>query len=628
VSTDPQLTHRDPFDARRAFGATGLLAEFNVAGVLTAGDVHVAQRLGELLGESDEQVLLAAAFAVRAPRMGHVCVDLSTVIGTVTVDAEVPVDLDRLPWPDAASWAGRVAASSLVAHAAAPPPRPMTLEGNRLYLDRYWRDEGIVAHEVIVRAQSVLLVDEAALDAGLGRLFGDGPDDAQRRAAEHAVREAFTVISGGPGTGKTTTVARILGLICEQSGTAAPGVGALRLPLIALAAPTGKAADRLQEAVVHEAASLDVGDRIRGQLAALESSTLHRLLGSRRGRGTGFVHGAQNRLPHDVVVVDEASMVSLSLMARLLEALREDARLILVGDAGQLASVEAGAVLGDIVGPAATEPDREPLGGHIVVLQKVHRYGPEIGALADAVRAGDDDAVMAELCVDRPQLRWISPQTADGAPGIVRTVALAQGRTLFDAAAGGFAGAALEGLGTFRVLCARRRGPQGVAAWTRAIEGWLTGAIDGFSTRSEWYVGRPVLVTQNDYGMGLFNGDTGVVVAGPDGRPRVAFARAGEVVEISPYRLGTVETVHAMTIHKSQGSQFASVVVVVPDASSRLLTRELLYTAITRARSTLIVVGTEQAIRAAVRRPIARASGLRERLWDEDWPMIVYGSHA
>jgi exodeoxyribonuclease V alpha subunit len=287
-------------------------------------------------------------------------------------------------------------------------------------------------------------------------------------------------------------------------------------------------------------------------------------------------------------------MVSLSLMARLVEAVRADARLILVGDPGQLTSIEAGAVLGDIVGPA---------GEGIVVLDRVYRYGEGVGALADAIRAGDADAAMAAL----PGVTWI-PDPAD-ALGPLRDAALAAARSVTAAAREGDGARAIEALGAFRLLCAHRRGPYGVSGWTARIEGWL-GTEPG-----EWYVGRPLLVTENDYALRLYNGDTGVVIAAGDGQVSAAFERGREIVEFSPTRLAAVDTVYAMTVHKSQGSQFGTAAVLLPDPSSPILTRELLYTAVTRAREHLILVGAEEAIRAAVARPVARASGLRSRLW-------------
>jgi exodeoxyribonuclease V alpha subunit len=560
------MTAIDPFDVRRTLRAPALLAAFNAAGVLVPADVHVARRLGELAGEADEAVLLAAALAVRAPRLGHVYVDLATIRDTATVDVEEAVDLAALPWPAPDGWLPRVAASPL-----AGEDRPLRLEAGALYLDRYWREENQVAADLLALASQPR--DERPVAAA-------GGDPDQQRAVERALSGHLTVIAGGPGTGKTTTVARLLVALYERD----PGA------LVALAAPTARAAARLAEAV-HDEVGLDV-----------DASTLHRLLGWKPRTHSRFRHDRTNRLPHDVVIVDETSMVSLSQMARLLEALRSDARLVLVGDPGQLASVEAGAVLGDIVGP-------DP--GHAVVtLRRPYRYGAGIGELAEAIRRGDGDATITAL----DAVTWIPVDAAaDDAVEPVRELAITTARAVIGAARAGDGPEALGALGAFRVLCAHRRGPYGVAAWTARIETWLSQAVDGFGG-SEWYPGRPLLVTENDYGLKLYNGDTGVVIAtGPD-RVSAAFERHGDVLELSPTRLAAVDTVYAMTVHKSQGSQFGAVAVLLPGPDSPLLTRELLYTAATRARRDLILVGSEESIRVAVGRPVARASGLGTRL--------------
>jgi exodeoxyribonuclease V alpha subunit len=415
---------------------------------------------------------------------------------------------------------------------------------------------------------------------------------------------------------------------------------------MALTAPTGKAAARLEEAVHDEAARLDVSDETRARLLGTHASTLHRLLGWQPGNRSRFRHHRGNRLPHDVVVVDETSMVSLSQMAKLVEAVRPDARLILVGDPQQLASVEAGAVLGDIVGPAAdrllmrpaaraaleeaagvpvdgepaTEAASAPMGDGIVVLQRVHRFGGGIAALADAVRRGDADEALEALSGTNGDVNWIPVDLGDsnaGALGLVRKAAVEAGSAIADAARAGDARAALEALSGFRVLCAHRRGPYGVATWSAQVETWLAAAVPGFAATGAWYVGRPLLVTENDYTLGLYNGDTGVVVAAGGERLAAVFERRGQILEFSPARLSAVETVHVMTVHKSQGSQFDTVATLLPDPESPILTRELLYTAITRARRRLILAGTEEALRAAVTRPVARSSGLRRWVWEE-----------
>lgn len=633
----------DPADVRLVQSAAGVLRDFNAAGVLAAADLHVALRLGRLGGVDDGDVLLAVALAVRAPRLGHVCTDVQSIRDSATVDVDFPADLSALPWPEPAAWLERLTSSPLVATGDDfDTDRPLRLIGSQLYLDRYWREERRVAADLVARAGEVAGgVDLGVLTASLERLFTGGATDLQRLAAATAVLRRFTVVGGGPGTGKTTTVARIIALLDEQA--AASGAPA---PLVALAAPTGKAAARLAEAVHEQAADsdLDISDGARTRLRAMEAVTLHRLLGWRPGNRSRFKHDRTNRLPHDVVIVDETSMVSLSLMAKLVEAVRTNARLILVGDPQQLSSVEAGAVLGDVVGPAAdrllmrkpaaallTEasgqdvPATEPpagssIGDGIVILRTVHRFKKDAGiaTLAEAIRQGNADAVIATLQGAEGDVTWIDTDIAEPAALAalkpVQQAAVTAGQRVTEAARTGAGKEALEALGSFRLLCAHRRGPYGVATWTDRVERWLAAGVEGFADGGTWYVGRPLLITENDYALRLYNGDTGVVVQTND-RIAAVFERSDQLVQLSPNRLSAVDTVYAMTIHKSQGSQFDTVAVLLPDPTSRILTRELLYTAVTRAQSRLVLAGTEDAIRAAVERPIARASGLRDLLW-------------
>lgn len=617
-ATADAASQRDPFDARRVASATGLLRAFNEIGVLSAADVHVAVRLTELVGEADEAVMLAAALAVRGPRVGHVFVDLATIRDTASVESDEPVDLSALPWPAVKAWLDALAASDLVAagddDSGARAGRPLRLLGTRLYLDRYWREERSVAADLLALASQIPDVAEAQLEAGLQRLFSGDSDVRQRAAAAAAVRRRFAVVAGGPGTGKTTTVARIVALLAEQAA-----VRGSRPPLIALAAPTGKAAARLQEAVHEETARLRVDEEVRGLLMGLRASTLHRLLGWRAGSHSRFAHDRGNRLPHDIVIVDETSMVSLSLMARLAEAVRPEARMILVGDPGQLTSIEAGVVLGDIVGPASglDTPPRTRIGEGIVVLERVHRYGGGIAKLAEAIRRGDGEGTVAALRAAPGEITWLATEIEETEAdlGKVRERAVAAGLALTRAARAGAAGDALDALVRFRLLCAHRRGPHGVGDWTSRVQAWLAAELDDLDVDQRDYVGRPLLVTENDYELGLYNGDTGVIVESPTGRATAVFERGGELLHFGPLRLGAVDTVYAMTIHKSQGSQFDTAAVLLPSISSRILTRELLYTAVTRARRELILVGSEEVVRLAVERPVARASGLRERLW-------------
>ena len=613
-----------------------LLRPFNHAGVLAAADVHTAIRLSRLAGADDDQVALAVALAVRSPRVGHVSVDLADVRASA---AEVgdEVDFDLLPWPDPDEWLSRVAASDLVdaGPSTAPSDRPLKLVGTCLYLERYWRDEASVAEEILHRLGPVRTepVSPGPVGDRLERLFPGAGSDDQLRAARLALSGAFSVIAGGPGTGKTTTVARLLAALFEQAVEQG-----LRPPLVGLAAPTGKAAARMEEALRAEADRLETGPDVQAALRQVSGSTLHRLLGTRFDRPGRFRHHRGHRLPHDIVVVDEASMVSLSLMASLAEAVRPDARLVLVGDPDQLVSVEAGAVLADIVGPAGRPTPTPPaIAGSISVLRQNHRFAGSLARLSAAVQAGDDARALDLLSGGDPALAWIDADPGDILVGgrdlapsdplaEMRARAVAWGTEVTRLAAGGEASAALAALRRHRILCAHRRGAAGVGAWNRVIGEWVSGDEGPAVDDDLWYAGRPVMVTANDYSLRLFNGDSGVAVAWPDDeagrgatRLAVAFdegaARAARMV--SPTRLHAIETVYAMTVHKSQGSEFDRVTILLPAAGSRLLTRQLLYTAITRARVGVTVVGTAEAVAAAVRTPIARASGLGRRLWGD-----------
>lgn len=599
----------DTFSSSIARRAPDLLREFNGAGVLHASDVHVAMRLGRLGEEADERVLLATALAVRGPRIGHVHVDLETIAETAAVDHEEEIDLSEMSWPEPAEWVKVVAGSALVGEKDADPERPLRIWDSRLYLDRYWRAEAQVARDLLEMASaSAPLVDAAATKADLAKLFPEEGGDRQAEAAAKAAEGRLTVVAGGPGTGKTTTVARIAALLiadAERGG---------RTPLIGFAAPTGKAAQRLQESIRDEARRLGVDESVRNRLLEAEAVTLHRLLGWKPGTSSRFRHDRDDRLPYEVVIVDETSMVPLWIMSRLLEAVRREARLVLIGDPGQLASVEAGAVLGDIV---AGGEAGGPLKDRIVALNRVHRYGEEIAELAEAVRAGESHKVLELLESGGEQVQWIDADPGDPSSAAalepIRTATVEASRASFEAAMDGDAKAALEAMGRHRILCAHRQGPCGVRRWNQQAESWLLDEVEGFSPFGHSYVGRPLLVTQNNYELKLYNGDTGVVVR-RDGGLVAAFHRVDAPVELSPTQLDAVETVYAMTIHKSQGSQFGATSIVLPPAESRILTRELLYTALTRSVEQSVIAGSRESLSTAVARVIARASRLDERL--------------
>ena len=562
--------HRDT-----ALHATGMLRDFNRAGLLTAADTHVASRVGAAVGENDESVLLAVAFAVRAARQGSVCVDL----------ASLPAD-DGLGWPAADGWGEAVAGSRVAAYGV------VHHDLGRLYLDRYWREERQVADDLAARATLPVAVDPVALGAALDQAFPGPAYREQRVAAEVACTHRTSIVTGGPGTGKTTTIARLIATLADMEGSG------LR---VALAAPTGKAAARISQAVHTEAAKPDFPSGARDLVAGLTATTLHRLLGWRPESRTRFRHDRHNLLPYDVVVVDETSMVSLTLLARLLEATPPHARLVLVGDPDQLTSVEAGAVLRDLV---------DGLGPHsasVAHLATSHRFRGAIADLAEAVRAGDPEAALAVLDGDDPSAALVDDLEPQVLPAVL---------ALHEASERGDREAALDRLARHQLLCAHNTGPFGARWWNRQLATWLAQQL-GVDYLPGRYPGQPLLVTENDYSLGLFNGDTGVVVrsATTGGLYAVladGLSPGGRDLHLS--RLANVATAHAMTVHRAQGSQYEEVSVVLPEPGSPLLTRELFYTAVTRARHTVRIRGTREAVVAAVEQRAVRATGLAERL--------------
>ncbi|POZ61080.1 exodeoxyribonuclease V subunit alpha [Chromobacterium alticapitis] len=495
---------------------------------------------------------------------------------------------------------------------------PLILDGaGRLYFARHWHDEDRLAAALVSLAQPLPPPDEAGLADLLTRLFpaaGDGEPDRQKMAAALAARQRLMVISGGPGTGKTTTVVRLLALLAALSP---------RPLVMAMAAPTGKAAARLSESVRSARDRLDVEEAVRRQLPA-KAETLHRLLGLRPGRAQPR-HHAGNPLPLDLLVVDEASMIDLSLMARTAEALPSQARLILLGDRDQLSSVEAGAVLGELCERVAYrestrqwldrvcggEPDaRGEDGGAltdcVALLTRSHRFGADsgIGELARRINAGEGEAALDVLRDPaREDAEWL---------GEVSDAMLLERRDgyLRAIAAGASADEAQRAFSSFMLLAAERRQ---VAECNRRIEARLE--RDGVKQAGrDWYAGRPVMIGENDYGLGLFNGDIGFALPRDDGL-RVLFpAEDGGWREFAPARLPAHETVFAMTVHKSQGSEFNEVWLQLPEQAGALLNRALLYTAVTRARSRFAVTGSEAAWLDGVARAPQRDSGLADRL--------------
>jgi exodeoxyribonuclease V alpha subunit len=607
------------------------------AGVLRDVDVHFARTVARLAAVDDPLVRLGLAVASRAPGAGHVCAELDAPARLVRLERAAPA----VRWPDADAWRDALAASAVVAspEVAAETTCPLVLDGHRLYLARYWGYQRRLLGALRSRAGAIRGdVDEQVLRDGLTRLFpdrGDGAPDWQRTAAAAAVLRALAVVTGGPGTGKTTTVLAVLALLVEQALAAnvAP-------PRVALAAPTGKAAARLAESVAAGRARLALPDAVASHLPA-GATTLHRLLGWQPHAPTRFRHHAGHPLPYDVVVVDEGSMVDLALMAKLLDAVSPDARLVLLGDRDQLASVEAGSILADVCGdgdcaygaawtarltrvgaaPGAPAAGAVPAVADAVVRLRVsRRFAAEggIGALARAVNDGDAEAALAVLARDPSgQVAWErldgDAERAGLAP--LRRLALRGYRA---AVAPDGPRAALDALERFRVLAAHRAGTLGVAGLNAELVAALAreGTAPREAASARWWHGQPVMVVENDHAQELFNGDVGVVLREAGGGLRAWFRTGdGGVRGLAPARLPAHEPVLAMTVHKSQGSEFDEVALVLPVRPSPVLTRELLYTGITRARARVTVVASEAALRAAVAERVQRASGLREGLW-------------
>ncbi len=571
------------------------------AGFLAPLDVHFARAVARIGGEDSEDVLLAVALASQVARKGHVCVSIPGIAGSAVEDTD-------LRWPAQEAWMDALRASPLVGH---PPPEqvatPLVLDrAGRLYLTRLWEHQVHLAQRLEALAgEGAMAIDEPALGSGLARLF-PGDEGGQRSAAEMAVRRRLAVVSGGPGTGKTATVVRILALLVEQARAhgGAP-------PTIRLVAPTGKAAARLAESI-HDARSsserpLDCQPEVLDAIPD-EASTIHRALGW-QADGT-FRHDAGHPLAADVLVVDEASMVGLVLMSQLIDALPASARLMLLGDKDQLASVEAGAVLGDLCGAALSRADA-PLRENVVHLTRSYRFGPDsgIGRLARAIHAEDEDQVL-HLLARSPDLRRLQPG-ADALGRAIDPLVVAGFGPYLDT---GDPAGRLAALGRFRILCAHRHGPFGVESVNPMVEAILA-RHRGLNPRGDLYRGRPVMVTANDPTQRLFNGDVGLIDRGDDGDLRAFFDDAGGGLRaLAPARLPSHETVFATTVHKSQGSEFDHVLVVLPAAPSPVVTRELLYTAVTRARQRVTVVGSDEVITHAVRTPVERTSGLADLL--------------
>ncbi len=597
--------------------------------VLTAIDRHFANFIQAEATTDFPALKVVTALLSNGVGAGDSCLDLNLLAGQEVKVGDSVITI--LPYQELQEL---LHASGVVGSGG--DYRPLVLDSHgRLYLYRYWQYEHELAQTLLGKAKSVVDYDEIILKDGLNRLFPAAVTteiDWQRVAALAALQKKFCVISGGPGTGKTATVVKILALLLEQPAT---------LPLrIALAAPTGKSAARLKESISQMKTDLDCSTAIKDNIPT-EVLTIHRLLGYISG-SVQFRYNHDNRLPFDTVIIDEASMVPLTLMAKLAAALKPEARLILLGDRNQLASVEAGAVLGDICGGDSKEPfsvafnalmvklggesqlslpvvenSPSPLLNTLVVLKKNYRFGNDSGieALGQAITSGNGDRAITLLGTGTStDIIWQTTPPSVALKKNLRELVLAGYKNYL---AAGTAIEALRLFDQFRILSPLRQGDYGVAAINSLVEEILA-AAGMINPQQRWYHGRPVMITVNDYNLQLFNGDIGIVFHEPEkgGQPRVCFPTAsGEIRTIPVVRLPNHETVYAMTVHKSQGSEFDRLLLLLPNHDSENLTRELIYTAVTRARSQVDIWGNEAAFIAAVGRQVSRSSGLGDALW-------------
>ena len=584
-------------------------------------DRHFAALLNRLANVPSPELELAAKLVSNSRARGDVCVPLRDV---TSIEAE---KMGSTKVPALENWAKKLRSSGVVGEPGEFAPLILD-QSDRLYLQRYWKYEDELGRNLQARLEkkSPGDFDPGVLTKNIAKLFPE-PADLQKVAAFVAATSRLCVISGAPGTGKTRTIVLICALLIVLAGK--------RELTLALAAPTGKAAARLKETI----AQTDVSLRLPGELKLpSDASTIQRLLGA-RSDSTHFRHHAKNPLTADVVIVDEASMIDLALLAKLFDAIRPDARIILVGDKDQLASVEAGSAFRDICTPGfelgvsvslaedfakstgeklnRTSTDQAPIHSAVVELRRNYRFTPGtgIGELSSAVNRGDAAGAMVAL-KSGGSIRWRPTPSLRNFERELRERVFPRFERLLGVSD---PAVALKQLGEFAVLCALRRGPFGA----ETVNAWLedmareTGLIE---VVGRYHAGEPIIIVRNDYNVGLFNGDLGIVL--PDavsGELRVFFRGEGdEVLNFAPGRLPAHEPAFALTVHKSQGSEFQDALVILPERDAPVLTRELLYTGITRVRETVEVWASEEILRQTIGRKIEPSSGLRDRLWKKD----------
>jgi exodeoxyribonuclease V alpha subunit len=610
-------------------------------------DIHFALFMERLSGARSDALVMAALLASSRTGTGDICVDLPALSGMPLMgrhgngEGQMPGAGSSLTLPAPDEWVDSLRGCGIVGTQG--EYRPLILdEKGRLYLYRYWEYEKCLAGEILGRMHGDPgPCDAGVLKDGMRRLFGNAGGegfDWQAVAALSAVRHSLCVLSGGPGTGKTSTVVNMLVLLIEQA------LAQNRVPSIAMAAPTGKAAARLREAVRRARDGLRCDARVRS-LVPDEAHTLQRLLGAAAGRSL-FRHHAGNPLPYDIVVVDEASMADLALMAKFMDAVPRGSKIIIIGDRDQLASVEAGAVLGDICSAAsrfsysaefteyvraAADIDIKPGSGGgtaqarmrdcVINLEKSYRFGEDsgIGHLGRAVKsgsAGDVVHILIEGGYGDILFKDCGPDSFRGGEFVRKALDAYSPRFIASSPA-----EYLNAMPEFMILSPLRSGPCGVDGINDEIEKALykNGLI---KSRDRWYSGKPLLITKNDYSVLLFNGDMGVLFDDGAGSVRAHFQSAdGSIRAVAPARLPSCEAAYALTVHKSQGSEFERVLLLLPDLQNSeglrsLATRELLYTAITRARRSVEIWGRAETVSLMASNPTVRTSGLMDRLLD------------
>ncbi len=548
-------------------------------------DHQLANYLSRVDKNTSQAVEQAVKILSHEVRQGHVCIWLNDFSN---------IEVSPLEWTvDVTDWRSQLLKSSAVGQPGDTTPLILD-ESNHLYFHRYWQYEQQLAQALKSRIHSELSIPE---DSWFDQQFKTLElSEQQQEAVKKALSHNFSIISGGPGTGKTTTIASLLVLLHRFD----PDVR------VGLAAPTGKAAMRMQEAMLKSAQQFDAEEVV---LLETQAQTLHRLLGYQSGKVT-FRYQKSNPLPYSVIIVDEASMIDLALINKLISAVAQGARLILIGDHHQLASVEAGSVFGDICGDGKANA----LSGTLTLLSQSYRFnaGQGIEKLAESINAGNSDAVIEILnSAEFPEIEWLDPEV--DSKTWQKKLKLNVFQQLAAIKTASSATEKFAKLSHFQLLCAHQKGRFGVAGVTTAIDDWIQKKEQ--LANKTWYDGKPVMIKENDYQTKLFNGDFGLVVADKDTKFRVVFQSSSESSQsLSISRLPPHDNAWAISVHKSQGSEFDEVMLLLPEMASPVITRELLYTAVTRAKSKITLVSNEKVLRHAVKNQVQRRSGLADRL--------------